>query len=573
MVVHFSKIGQRSSVRRAGVVTVGLASAFLAASQVAYADDRDIAKELDLLKASLNAQKEQVRLQKAEIDALKSSIGRKSVERPASVVAVVTPPPLGASPRPPGFPASKVLPVVAYNDKRLHLGGITVTPGGFIDMAGIWRSRAQGADIGSNWGAIPLGNNALGRTSEIRGSARQSKLSALIEGDINANTRLAGFLEFDMAGAGTNSANTSNGYLPRLRQGYTTIDWLDTGDHLLAGQTWSLLTLNGKGLTPRYELGTPAIDGQALVGASSFRQPGIRYTKDINQRLWFALAAETPQTTFANACNNVVNNTGAAITPTVVGTANVTCLVTGTGSTVGQTGQAQQFSLNHVPDVIGKAAYEADLGDRNLHLEVGGLYRNFYDRVDFGATGGKNLNSSGWGVQAGFFVPIIPKRLDIQGTTLIGKGIARYTAAGFSDATLKGNGAVKPIGQQNFQGTLTYHATPTIDAYITGGFEQQDATFSRTSTGALIGYGIPTADDTGCNFIGGTCAGNTRQVWQITGGLWNKVYQGDFGYIRAGIEYIYTKRTLFAGLGPNGTIVKPTGDDHIIETSLRFYPF
>ncbi len=344
----------------------------------------------------------------------------------------------------------------------------------------------------------------------------------------------------------------------------------NSGLHALAGQTWSLVTLNSKGLTPRSELGTAAIDGQALVGASSFRQPAFRITKDFNQTLWFALAAEAPQTTFANVCNNVVSNTG-PVTATTVGAYSVTCLVTGTGSSVGQTGQLQQFSLNQMPDVIAKTAYEFQLPDRKIHIEGAAMYRDFYDRVNIGAVG-INRETHGFAFQAGIVAPIIPKYLDFQATTLFGQGIGRYAAAGFSDATLGTDGSVAPIRGFDFQGGLTLHATPELDFYAFGGLEQQSASYGILN-GTYVGYGVPGLNDTGCYVENGTCAGNTRRVGQFTAGVWDKVYSGAFGYVRAGAEYIYTRRTLFSGAGPNGSTITPVADDHSVEMSLRYYPF
>ena len=45
------------------------------------------------------------------------------------------------------------------------------------------------------------------------------------------------------------------------------------------------------------------------------------------------------------------------------------------------------FSLNHIPDVVGKVAWEPVIdGAQPLHMEVLGIYRSFYDRINVAAT-------------------------------------------------------------------------------------------------------------------------------------------------------------------------------------------
>ena len=49
--------------------------------------------------------------------------------------------------------------------------------------------------------------------------------------------------------------------------------------------------------------------------------------------------------------------------------------------------KANNFSLNHIPDFIGKIAYEPMIdGAQPLHVEAFGIYRSFYDRASIAAT-------------------------------------------------------------------------------------------------------------------------------------------------------------------------------------------
>ncbi len=116
-------------------------------------------------------------------------------------------------------------------DKKIHLNGITITPGGFFAMEGVWRQRAQGADIGDvPFGGIPALNSPLAHMNEMRFSARQSRVSALVQGNVNPDILVSGYGELDFLGAG-NTANTneSNSYNLRIRHMYATVDWQDEG--------------------------------------------------------------------------------------------------------------------------------------------------------------------------------------------------------------------------------------------------------------------------------------------------------------------------------------------------------
>ncbi len=96
-----------------------------------------------------------------------------------------------------------------------------------------------------------------------------------------------------------------------------------------------------------------------------------------------------------------------------------------------------------------------------------------------------------------------------------------------------------------------------------------------------ISFGSPTADNSGCGIIGGTCTGNVRDAWEITGGFWDKVYQGAFGSVRVGLQYSYVQDGLFSGSGhtqsalPGGLAAGSSVhySDNQVYASFRYYPF
>src|ERR1700744_6371736 len=188
----------------------------------------------------------------------------------------------------------------AWADASMNFGGVSVTLGGFLAMESVYRSRSESADIGSSFSGVPFANQPVGHMSEIRGTARQSRLSLLVQGDVDSDTHLAMYDEFDFLGAAqTANSNESNSFNLRVRNLYGTIDWDSLGLELLAGQNWSLVTLNSKGITPRNAVPPATIEAQYAVGFNWARQPQIRITKNWDKELWLAVSVENPQTTFA----------------------------------------------------------------------------------------------------------------------------------------------------------------------------------------------------------------------------------------------------------------------------------
>jgi hypothetical protein len=472
----------------------------------------------------------------------------------------------------------------------IYYKGITLTPGGFLEAAGIYRSKSEDSDLASNFAKIPLGNNAVGHTQELRGSARQSRISLLAQGKINDDTLAAFYIETDFLGAAqTANSNSTNSFNLRIRNVYGTLDWNAPGWHLLAGQNWSLATMNTKGITPRNELPPPSIDAQYVPGFAFARQPQLRLTKDFDDKqVWLAVSVENPQTTFSGSTAAGVNAfTGAT------GSTLITSASAGQSASSGFT-NINTFSLNHVPDVIGKIAVEPNIGGaRPVHLELFGLYRDYYDRVNTGANnfgfpvGITNSDASGGGIGGGVTVNVVPKLLDVEGSFLTGTGIGRYGAAGLPDATLQPNGKIVPIPETMFLAGATLHATPSLDIYVFGGQEAENAkpfnvtTITGTPATSHLGYGNPFLSNAGClseaetNVAALTCTGTVKSVDQITAGFWDKIYSGAFGYVRVGVQYSHTDLNTFAGensAGRVGSLAPKTSDD-MIFTSFRYYPF
>ena len=453
---------------------------------------------------------------------------------------------------------------VAPKTDKLYYKGVSITFGGFAEAAGIYRSHDETADVASSFTKMPFPQTAAAHTGETDFTARQSRYSALIQGNLSEDTVAAFYGEFDFLGAAqTANSNQSDSYNPRIRNLYGTIDWNKSGWHLLAGQNWSLVTMNSKGITPRNEVTPPQIDAQYIPGFAWARQPQVRLTKNFGQKFWLAVSLENPQTTIGGSTSAIAGIT-----------ANTSQAPTG------QFYSGTNYSLNSIPDVVTKVAYEDTFGDgHTFHAEALGLLRQFEDRVDVTGTnllslpvGNQVERTTGGGVGGSVAVSVVPKVLDLQASVLGGDGIGRYGSAGLSDTTVRPNGKLGALPETMALAGGTFHATPMLDLYLFGG-EEKDRSKVYNVGNTIYGYGagVTGVSNAGCDIENSplACSGFNKSVDQVTAGLWQKIYNGPAGRLQFGLQYSHTTRELFSDVAGNS----PKASEDMVFTSFRYYPF
>ena len=152
-------------------------------------------------------------------------------------------------PHAPGSVGQQQAATVGAANTTFRLGNIGVTFGGFIEIAGIYRSRNETSDIVSNFNtSIPYPQSPTYHENEFRKSARQSRFSVLMQGNPSNHETASVFGEMDfLAAAPTANSVELHGYSPRLRQAYGAYDNDEWGFHLLGGQSWSLLNSEPRG--------------------------------------------------------------------------------------------------------------------------------------------------------------------------------------------------------------------------------------------------------------------------------------------------------------------------------------
>ena len=357
----------------------------------------------------------------------------------------------------------------------------------------------------------------------------------------------------------------------------------------------------GVGITPRQENIPLTIDHSRVVGADYTRNWQLRAVKDFGPWASFGLSVENP-------AELVYAGTGAVGNGGNVGGRLVNFTNAGT-TYLGSSGYANNFATDVAPDIIGKAAFDPGWG----HYELFGIARFFNDNT-FGCvvspvtlkatatnpaqTAGlcstlvtptnntlvpgqqSQRTTSGDGVGGSVLLPIIPKYVDIQASTMYGKGIGRYGASQLPDVVVAPDGSLSPIKAVHALGGVVVHPWAGLDIYAYAGMEKAQPNYwSIVSTGSvknLTGFGVPSAINTGCNittaasFIGGTsnCAGVNHQLEEFTMGFWQDFYKGNYGRLAGGLQWEFIRRQSFPGTG--GSV---STSDNVFMTALRYYPF
>jgi hypothetical protein len=474
----------------------------------------------------------------------------------------------------------------------LHFKGINITPGGYAEAAFVRRSRALGADLPTPFNSLTMPGASQSQLSEFFGSARQSKITTYVQGRL-ANVDLSSYVSADFLSAGvTSNSNQTNSYTLRLRQAWAQAKF-SNGWSVLGGQVWSLVTENGRGISPDDDLGRTndarpkVIDPSYNVGFVFARQYGLRLTKNFGDKVALSVAMEAPQatiTTHGNGNNYLVGEAGASNSYNT--TAN--------------------YSFNPSPDIIAKVAFDPGVG----HYEVFGLFDRFRDRVfpcgevlivppattgpcpsgtgtGPNAVGAYNASKNGGALGAsarwalpGHFV------FGVKGFG--GSGVGRYGPGGLADSSVNADGTLHLIKNLMGLGTLEWSGKK-LSLFAYGGVEYASRAASYDSiAGKAVGYGAPTFNNAGCyietppsttngsaGFDPGTlanCTGDTRSLIEGTTGFWYRFYSGPRGRVQIGTQYSYVTRLTWSGKGPvTGESASPSGLDNMVFTSFRYY--
>ncbi len=251
---------------------------------------------------------------------------------------------------------------------QLKIGNAYITPVGFMDMTAVSRSTAPGTGIGTNFGSIPYDHTQAAALTETRLSIQNSRLGARFD-SMFGNTKVLGYWESDFLGqlgAPPNGglAVSSNPYVFRMR-----LYWVDVQHNnweFLAGQSWSLMTPNRKGVSPLPGdiFYSQDIDVNYQLGLTWGRIPGFRGAYHWGNKAAFAVALENSEP-YVGGGNG---GSGATLPAAISGTANAVSGAVLGGQINNGNSQIQAAALH--PDIIAKLAFDPS---SKFHFEIGGV--------------------------------------------------------------------------------------------------------------------------------------------------------------------------------------------------------
>lgn len=426
----------------------------------------------------------------------------------------------------------------------IRLGSTCLVPIGFMDLTALWRDKNAGSSIGSNFGSIPFNNVANGKLSEFRFSPQNSRIGFRIDGSWKG-THFIGYNEFDFLGtSGSTALTVTNGaFVPRLR-----LFWVDARKgpwEFLAGQSWSMLTPNRRGISalPGDLFYSQVIDVNYMAGLTWTRQPGMRVLFHAGDKVTFGFSAENPDQYIGGSAGGSGITLPAAYTG-LASTQLDNAPNIGTASTV--------LSVPTVaPDFIAKVAFDPS---SRFHAEVTGIERTFKILNTANLALGETNTKAGGGIQVGLNGEIF-KGFRLITTNYWSDGGGRYLFGQAPDAVINANGTMSLV-----------HAGGTVDgfeariknlllyAYYGGIYIGRDTVID--ANGKPVGYGYT-----------GSPNSQNRAIQEITFGFNQTIWASPrYGAINFMGQYEYLTRAPWyvAAANPDAT------HDNTIYINLRY---
>jgi hypothetical protein len=376
------------------------------------------------------------------------------------------------------------------------IGIADFTPFGFMDFTTLYRSTLNGGDIGSSFGSIPYGNTANGQLSETRFSAKNSRLGLRVDSTVG-DTKVLGYVETDFLGnAATNINVASNSDVMRMRVYFVDLrngDW-----EFLAGQDWSLMTPNRKGLSPVPGdiFYTQNVDTNYQVGLVWGRTPQLRAIYHASDEWTAGISLENPD-----------QYVGSAVT-----------LPAGFTTTQVDTGSNGTATPNVFPDVIGKIAYDTKLGDLPLHVDAATLIRYFKINT-YTSTVDANASKTGIGGSVNANLSVMPN-LQLIGNFFDGNDGGRYLSTGLgpdfivNPVNSSGAYSLSLVNSYSGLGGLEWDVTPMSKVYGYYGMVKYGQKYDQLTASSYVGYGYPGSSNSNNKQIEEYTIGLTQTLWK-----------------------------------------------------------
>ena len=398
---------------------------------------------------------------------------------------------------------------------QFRIGSAYITPVGFMDFTGVWRSHDGGSGIGTNFAGIPYGNVFQNNLSEFRLSMQNSRIGFRVDAMVKG-AHVIGYMESDYLGNNPgNVAVSSNSNTLRSR-----LYWVDVAKdkwEILGGQTWSLITPGRTGISPLPGniFFSQNIDVNYQAGLVWGRIPELRFVFHPSSKAALAFALDSPEQ-YAG---------GSAGGATITYPAGLTAL----GGTQLDTGGTTVAAPNLAPDIIAKVAIDPV---SKFHFEFGGVERQF---KLWNPTTGVTSTKTGGGVFLNLNAEIAPG-FRILTNNFWSDGGGRYIFGQVPDVIVHANGSPSPIHSgSTVSGFEFTHKNTLLYAYYGGIYTQKNVALDTNGT-SFIGYGYA-----------GSPSAQNRMVQEETFGLSQTVWKdAKYGALNLMGQFSYLNRNPWA---------------------------
>lgn len=379
----------------------------------------------------------------------------------------------------------------------LQLGGLAITPTGFLDFMQVWRSDVVSSGVPTNFAGVPFSNTVFGERRQTISSAANSRMGVQI--DTKAfGAYVLGVVETDFLGFQPgNVTTTSNSYGLRLRLAFADVQrgkW-----EILAGQAWSLLTPDRKGiaLLPGNLFLTQDLDPNIQSGLVWARIPQFRAVYHPSSTVAVGVSFESGDTYAGGSAGAGAITLPAAFAPDYFGQLNI--------------GSGGVAVPNPNSDFIAKLAFDPKVRDRAVHLEVGGLVDRF---TFFNPSVGETFSTVGGGVEfnAGFEVL---KNFSFFTNNFYSNGGGRFIFGEGPSLIIRGDGSPSPVHASSTVDGFEYQANPKwkLFSYYGATYLGRNVTIDPSS-GKPVGYGYTGSPASQNRTIQEVSAGFTRVFWK-----------------------------------------------------------
>jgi hypothetical protein len=456
---------------------------------------------------------------------------------PTAAVAIPLPAPQAAA----TTPANPCEAPANGSPAYLRMGNVCIVPIGFMDLTPFWRDKNAASSMGSNFGSVPYNNVVNGNLSEFHFSEQNSRLGLRVDGDWKG-AHFIGYNEFDFNGtSGSSSLAVSNGAIvPRLR-----LFWVDVRKgkvEFLAGQSWSMMTPNRKGISalPGDLFYSQVIDINYVAGLTWTRQPGVRVLYHPNSKVTFGFSVEQPDQ----------YQGGSAGGSSIVLPAGLTGLTTtqlDSGASIATQNYLAQPGFT--PDFIAKVAFDPS---SRFHFEVAGIESNF--KTAALSAPFITHTTQGGGLMFGANAEIF-KNFRVITTNFLTDGDGRYLFGQAPDLVVRADGSLSPVhAYGTVDGFEFTHKNTLMYAYYGADYIGRNTTID--TNGSLVGYGYR-----------GSANSQNRDIQELTFGFNQTIWRDPrYGAINVMGQYEWLMRAPWyvAPGAPKGT------HDNTIFFNIRY---